>query len=167
MPLVEPLRVDAVEPLHPFRQIEAASAQDEVEVPHQAERVYLPVVSHGATVEEREEHAAVIVVAEERDAACATRDDVEEAVRERGAKEAGDQPRVGDDRQEVSAVNKSASNRHTFVLSALGMARVRPWPCPAQTVDTSRGRLLADAGACGLRAAGGKHATVGHGLCHT
>lgn len=84
--LVEALRVDAVEAFHAFGEVSAARFDDEVEVCcHQAERVDLPVEAGDAAVEKREEEAAVFVVAEERDAAGATSDDVEETVRERGA----------------------------------------------------------------------------------
>jgi hypothetical protein len=84
--LVEALRVDAVQPFHPSREVGAARFEDEMEVRgHQAERVHLPVEAGDAAMEEREEEAAVFVVAEERDAAGATCNDVEEAVGERGA----------------------------------------------------------------------------------
>ena len=84
--LVEPLCVDTVEALHPFGEVDTARFEHEVEVRcHQAERVHLPVVAGDAEFEECEEEAAVFVVAEERDAAGATCDDVEETVGQRGA----------------------------------------------------------------------------------
>ena len=121
--LVEPLCVDTVEALHPFGEVEAARFEDEVEVRcHQAEGVHFPVKAGDATAEEREEEAAVLVVAEERDAAGATRDDVEEAVGERGAEQACDESRVEREHHDVNPVNTSAHFRHKF-------SRLRwPWP---------------------------------------
>ena len=86
MSLVEALRVDAVQPLHPAGEVGAARFEHEVEVRgHQADRVDLPVVAGDAEFEECEEEAAVFVITEERDTAGATGDDVEETVGERGA----------------------------------------------------------------------------------
>ncbi|HZO50435.1 MAG TPA: hypothetical protein VFB26_09845 [Gaiellaceae bacterium] len=89
VPLVEPLRVEAVQTLHAAREALSARVEHEVVMSaHETERVHAPEEASDDPVQEREERAAVVVVAVDRDAAGATCVDVEEPVGEIGAKPA-------------------------------------------------------------------------------
>jgi hypothetical protein len=90
VPPVEPLRVDAVEPLHPERQVLPRRLEDEViVVVEQAERVHPPAEAPHDLVQQREELPAVVVVEEDRALLDAPRRDVEEAVGEQRAQRPG------------------------------------------------------------------------------
>jgi hypothetical protein len=81
--LVEALGVAAVDLLHPAREVGIVQLDYEVEViAHQAAGVNLPAAASGRTSDQGDEHAAVIVVGEERHTVVATRRDVVEGVRD-------------------------------------------------------------------------------------
>jgi hypothetical protein len=87
---VELLGVAAVQELHPAREGVAAGVEDEVVVRrHQAERVHLPPEAIDAAAEVRQEVAAVGRVEEDVAAGGSARVDVEVAVGERRAENAG------------------------------------------------------------------------------
>jgi hypothetical protein len=89
VPLVERLRVVALQALESSRELRLGAVQDEVEVRrHQAERVHRPPVPLGTHPQGGEERAPVVVVPEDRAPVHAARDDVEVPVREAGAKDA-------------------------------------------------------------------------------
>jgi hypothetical protein len=80
---VEPLRVHAVQALHPERQLRDGRLDDEVVVVrHQAERVEPPAEPLGALGEQAEEGDPVEVVAEDRGLVDAVGRDVEDPVGE-------------------------------------------------------------------------------------
>jgi hypothetical protein len=89
VPLVERLRVAALQALEPSRELGLGAVQDEVEVRgHQTERVHRPSVPLGAHPQVGEERAPVVVVPEDRAPVHAAREDVEVPVGEAGAKDA-------------------------------------------------------------------------------
>jgi hypothetical protein len=80
---VEALRVAAVQPLEPGRQLGDGRLEDEVVVVgHQAERVHAPVVFAHRCCEQAQEDPAVVVVPVDRDLSGTTRRHVKEAVEE-------------------------------------------------------------------------------------
>src|SRR5262249_48694582 len=83
VPCVESLRVTAVQPVHPFREILLLRPDDQVVViRHQAVRVQRPVVSPGNTEELWPERRVIELVLEDRRSRDTARRDVEEAVSE-------------------------------------------------------------------------------------
>jgi hypothetical protein len=79
MPAIEPLRVNAVEPTHPGRQIRPGSLQQQVVViAHQAEAVASPAEIGGDISESHQEALAIAVVHEDESRVVATRRDVVE-----------------------------------------------------------------------------------------
>jgi hypothetical protein len=86
VPLVERLRVAALEPLDAAGELGLRAVEDEVVVRrHQAERVHRPAIALGARVDVGEEEAPVVVVAEDRAAVDPARHHVEVPVRKRGS----------------------------------------------------------------------------------
>jgi hypothetical protein len=87
--LVELLGVAAEEPLQTARELRLGAVEDQVIVRrHETERVQLPAEALDAGLQEDEEPAPVVVVAEDRAAVDAARHDVEVAVRKRGPRHA-------------------------------------------------------------------------------
>jgi hypothetical protein len=90
MALVELLRVAAVQPLEPARELVSRGVEHEVVVRrHEAERVHRPAEPLDAPAKVSEELPAVGVVAKDVAAAGTPRDDVEVPVRERRAENPG------------------------------------------------------------------------------
>jgi hypothetical protein len=91
---VEPLRVDAVQMLHPGRQLLGRRLHDEVVVrAHHAECMQLPAKAADDDIDEGDEEAAVVVVEEDVHVEDALGRDVDDAVREeitRNARHASD-----------------------------------------------------------------------------
>ena len=89
MPVVESLRVLAVEILDSGRELPLRCVQDEVDmVVHQAERVACPGVPLGGVGEQAEVRESVVVVAEDVSRVDTVRGDVEIAVRQARSKNA-------------------------------------------------------------------------------
>ena len=90
---VEPLRVAAVEELHPGSEVGAGALEDEVVVvPHQAEGVHRPAVAADRELEQAEKEPAVEVVEVDQAAVDAAGRDVEEAVRQQAPRNAWHAP---------------------------------------------------------------------------
>jgi hypothetical protein len=127
VPLVERLRVAALEALDAARELGLRAVEDEVVVRrHQAQRVHRPAEPFGARVDVGEEEAPVVVVAEDRAAVDAARHDVEVAVRKRGSRDARHAVHGSAKR---AASGPLGTNRHTLVTpdtSAADVSRVRP-----------------------------------------
>jgi len=93
VPLVEPLRVAAVQPVHPVGEPPQLRLDDEVEViAHQTEGVHLPPVSGHDGGEVREEREPVLVVEEDRSPRDAARRDVVDRAGELRAERPGHPP---------------------------------------------------------------------------
>ncbi len=89
MPVVEPLRVVAVEVLDSRRELELRRVEDEVDVvPHQAEGMAVPRVTLDGVGEEAEIGEPVVVVAEDPGPVDAAGGHVKVAVRQVGTKDA-------------------------------------------------------------------------------
>jgi hypothetical protein len=87
MPLVEGLRVAALEALDAAGELGLGAVKDEVVVRrHQAERVHRPAKALGARADVGEEEAPVVVVTEDRAAVDPARHHVEVPVRKRGSR---------------------------------------------------------------------------------
>jgi hypothetical protein len=128
VPLVERLRVAALEALDAAREVGPGAAEDEVVVRrHQAEGVERPAVALRAGVDVGQERAPVVVVAEDRAAVHAPGHHVEVAVRKRGSRHA----RHGTHQTSRSAVCRLLwTDRRTLLTAdtfAQDVSRVRPW----------------------------------------
>ncbi len=137
--LVEALSVTPVQALEAAGEIAPGGVQHEVVVRrHETEGVDCPAVGFDVGVEVREKCAPVVVILEDRAPVDSPRDDVEVAVRKRGAK---------DPWHETSTVGKRSPKRgpvDTFTHSwrtfpspnvpETDMPRVRPWRLGARAV---------------------------------
>ena len=128
MPVVESLRVLAVEILDSGRELPLSRVEDEVDVVvHQAECVTSPRVALGGEGEEAEVGEAVVVVSEDHSPVDAPRSDVKVAVREVRTKNARHE---FESRPPLRTSMRERTNRHAFATLFLSSAATVPGSDP-------------------------------------
>jgi len=104
VPTVEMLRIAAVQPLHPSREIRIRSSHDQVIVRrHQDERMARPLVAKDDLVEEIQKAASIDIVAIDGLPGHAPRRDVIESTGEVDARRTGHSTKVGRASRRVSS----------------------------------------------------------------